>query len=38
MRPISELPDIIKDKWGTPYGVCFTYGAVYNSALRDITS
>lgn len=26
MRPISELPDIIKDKWGTPYGVCFTYG------------
>ena len=26
MRPISELPDIIKDTWGTPYGVCFTYG------------
>lgn len=26
MRPISELPDVIKDKWGTPLGVCFTYG------------
>lgn len=26
MRPTSELPDIIKDKWGTPFGVCFTYG------------
>jgi hypothetical protein len=26
MRPISELPDVIKERWGTPYGVCFTYG------------
>lgn len=26
MRPLSELPDIIKDKWGTPDGVCFTFG------------